>query len=184
MLWLSRRCEARIREFLRSWGVPDGAIESGLHLTVYHARRHLPGLEQFQRVRRVSIEAHARETRFMVFAPGSENPRPELEPAKRSVGIRLTKRNTAIEDIHALRHRMISLETSHVVGQRKRSTAWTSCFGARRYQPHVKLLGPGNEIDHDLTTIGQQFRDFFKTMEFGKYEIVTRPRSLDHRIRS
>ena len=117
----------------------------------------------------------------MVLAPGGENPRPELEPAKKSVGIRLTKRNIAIEGIQTLRHQMISLETSELVGRRKRSTAWTSCFGARDYQPHIKLLKPGSEIDRDLKPIGRYFRMCFQTIDFGKYEIVTYPRAKDRK---
>ena len=174
LLWLSRRCETNIAEFLTSWGIAHGSIQRGMHLTVYYARRPLPGLLQNQPPRRVAIEADVMETRFMVLAPGGENPRPELEPAKRSVGIRLTKRNTAIEQIQVLRREMLLLETAQVVGQRKPSTAWTSCFGSRHYQPHIKLLRPGSEIDRDLTSIGKYFRACFKTIEFGKYKINTR----------
>ena len=175
LLWLTRKCEANIADFLISWGLPNESIQRGMHLTVYYARRLLPGLPRHQPSRKVVIKADVNETRFMVFAPGGENPRPELEPAMRSVGIRLTKRNTAIEHIQTLRREMISFETPQIVGQRKPSTAWTSCFGSRRYQPHIKLLRPGSEIERDLTSIGKYFRTCFKTIEFGKYEIVTRP---------
>ena len=168
-------------DFLKSWGMPEGSIQRGMHLTVYYARRLLPGLPRHEPSHRVAIEADVKETRFMVLAPGGENPRPELEPAKRSVGVRLTKRNTAIKQIQALRHEIISLETPQIVGQRKSSTAWTSCFGSRHYQPHIQLLRPGSEIDRDLTSIGEYFRMCFKTIEFGKYKIVTRPGEVDRR---
>lgn len=181
LLWLTRRSEDKIVEYFRSWGIPEGSIYLGMHLTVYYARRLLPGLPRRQIARAVSIEADVKETRFMVLAPGGENPRPDLEPAKGSVGIRLTKRNTAIEEIQALRREMISLETPQVVGQRKPSTRWTSCFGYRHYQPHIKLLRPGSEIDPDLTSIGKYFRMSFTTIEFGKYKIVTRPGGVDRR---
>lgn len=181
LLWLTRRSEKKIVDFLISWGIPEGSIYRGMHLTVYYARRLLPGLPQRHLARAVSIEADVKETRFMVLAPGGENPRPELEPAKRSVGIRLTKRNTAIEEIQALRREMISLETSQVVGRRKPSTEWTSCFGSRHYQPHIKLLRPGSEIDRDLTSIGEYFRMGFTTIDFGKYKIVTRSSGVDRR---
>ena len=181
LLWLTRRCEANIVDFLRLWGIPEGSIQRGMHLTVYYARRLLPGLSQHEPSRRVSIDADVKETRFMVLAPGGENPRPQLQPAKRSVGVRLTKRNTAIERIQALRRELIALETSRVVGRRKPSTAWTSCFGSRHYQPHIKLLRPGSEIDRDLTSIGENFRKCFTTIEFGKYKIVTRPGGVDRR---
>ena len=174
LLWLTRRCEVNIADFLTSWGMPYGSIQRGMHLTVYYARRPLPGLPRVQPSRRVAIQADIMETRFMVLAPGGENSRHELEPAKRSVGIRLTKRNTAIEHIQALRREMISFEAPQIVGQREPSTAWTSCFGSRHYQPHIKLLRPGSEIERELTSIGKSFRACFKTIEFGKYKIVTR----------
>ena len=179
LLWLTQRCEANIVDFLRSWGIPGKSIQRQMHLTVYHARRLLPGLPQHQPTRDVSIEADVEETRFMVLAPGGENPRPEHEPARRSVGIRLTKRNTAVEQIQALRHEMILLETPQVVGRRKPSTAWTSCFGSRHYQPHIKLLKPGSEIDRDLTSIGHYFRKCFSTIEFDKYRIDTRTGAMN-----
>ena len=137
----SRRFEANIAEFLTAWGMPHRSIQRGMHLTVYYARRPLPGLPRHQPPRRVAIEADVMETRFMVLAPGGENPRPELEPAKRPVGTRLTKRNTAIEQIQALRREMLSFETPQVVGQRKPSTAWTSCFGSRQYHSPSSFFG-------------------------------------------
>lgn len=181
LLWLTRRCEANVVDFLTTWGIPQGSVQRGMHLTVYYARRPLPGLTRDQPSRDVSIDADVKETRFMVLAPGGENPRPELEPAKRSVGIRLTKRNTAVEEIQALRREMILLETPQVVGRRIPSTAWTSCFGSRHYQPHIKLLRPGSEIDRDLTSIGHYFRMCLSVIEFGRYEIVTRPRGVHRR---
>lgn len=65
-------------------------------------------------------------------------------------------------------------EVPSVVGRRKPSTRWRSCFGARTYQPHIKLLRPGNEVDHDLTTLGEAFRMAFTTIEFGKFEVNVR----------
>lgn len=173
LLWVTRDCESRIADFLRSRGIPKDAIHRGQHLTVYYARRNLPALSRRIR-RRVSISADVAETRFMVLAPGGENPRPEYEPATRSVAIRLTRRNRAVPEIQALRTEMRRFETPDVVGTRKPSTAWTNCFGARHYQPHIKLLKPGSEIGRDLTLIGDEFRRSFETIAFGKYEIVTR----------
>ena len=98
-------------------------------------------------------------------------PQPGFEPQERSVGIRLTKRNMAIDSIQELRQDMCALETPEVIGNRTKSTAWKSCFGARRYQPHIKLLKPGNGIDQDLTNLGATFRSCFSTFEFDKYSI-------------
>ena len=172
LLWLTRECEGRIRNFLYSAGVPIDAIQRGMHLTVYYGRRSLPGLPLVRK--RVTIMADVSETRFMVLAPGGENPRPELEPARRSVGIRLTKRNSAIVEIQKMRQSIYKLETRRVIGTRKRTTAWTSCFGARHYQPHMKLLHPGSEIERDLRPLGESFRSAFNEIAFGKYEVRVR----------
>ena len=75
LLWVSSESTKIIRELLsHKCKIPVKAIERKLHLTVYHARRQLPGLTSYSRT--VSIVADALETRFMVFAPGGENPRP------------------------------------------------------------------------------------------------------------
>ena len=172
LLWLTRDCETRLTEFLVSNGISPDDVQRGMHLTVYYARRHLPGLSPVQK--RVAISADIAETRFMVFAPGGENPRPKYDPSRLSVGVRLTKRNSAIGDIQALRESVYRFETSDVIGSRKRTTAWANCFGARHYQPHIKLLRPGNGLQRDLTTIGKSFRASLNTIDFGKYEVVIR----------
>lgn len=174
LLWVTRQCEARISDFLLSRDLPEGSIQRGMHLTVYYARRLLPGLGRTPAPRPVSISADAAETRFMVLAPGGENPQPGLDPARRSVGIRLTRRNRAVDEIQLLRREMLQLETPEIVGRRKPSTAWTNCFGARHFQPHIKLLRPGNGIGRDLRMIGDEFRKQIESIEFGKYEVVLR----------
>lgn len=176
LLWVTRECEIRISDFLLSRDIPRSAIYCEMHLTVYYARRLLPGLSRRLETRPVKISADALETRFMVLAPGGENPRPELDPARRSVGLRLTKRNQAINEIQALRGEMCRLETPEVVGRRRPSTAWTNCFGARSYQPHIKLLRSGNGIHCDLRLIGEAFRAHFNTIEFDRYQIRSRKR--------
>lgn len=172
LLWLTRECEGRIRDFLHSAGVPVSAIQRGMHLTVYYGRRPLPGLPLVRKP--ATITADVFETRFMVLAPGGENPRPELDPARRSVGIRLTKRNRAIAEIQKMRRSIYELETLRVVGTRKRTTAWTNCFGARHYQPHIKLMRPGSEIERDMRPLGESFRAAFNEISFGKYEVKVR----------
>ena len=169
LLWVTKSCEFKIFDFMRSVGVPAECIQRGMHLTVYHARRHLPGLPVKLRSRYVAIGADTIETRFMVLAPGGENPRPDLLPARRSVGIRLTKRNCAKDQILALRREMCAFETPAVIGTRTPSTDWTNCFGARHYQPHVKLLRPGSGINRDLTKMGELFRSQLRSIEFGKF---------------
>ena len=174
LLWVSSDSAAAIRDALsESCGVPRRAITTNPHLTVYHARRPLPGL--FPRQETVDITADVHETRFMVLAPGGENPRPDLEPSKRSVGIRFTKRNKATPEIQILRSSLYRLETPRVVRSRKRTTAWTNCFGARHYQPHVKLLYPGRLNVTDLTAIGQAFRSALPSILFDRFQVKCGP---------
>lgn len=174
MLWVSPRSVAQISEFLGSEGISEDAIDRRMHLTVYYASRLLPDLPLEKQTRRVQIEADVMETRFMVLAPGGENPRPDIDPATKSVGVRLTKRNQAIDEIQSLRSEMCGLETPEVVGNRQPSTAWRSCFGAKRYQPHIVFLRPGSGIDRDLHPLGASFRSHIQKIEFNKYEVITR----------
>ena len=172
-LWVTRTCEDRIARLLfDKCGIRQGAIQRGLHLTVYYARRPLPGVVEENQP--VHINANVDETRFMVLAPGGENPRPDLEPSRHSVAIRLTKRNQAITEIQRLRKSVYQLETSKVVGNRAATTAWTNCFGSRHYQPHIKLLRPGSRIKHDLAEIGRIFRSELEQIEFDQFRIQFR----------
>jgi len=169
LLW-----EALITELLsRECAIPQDAIQRGMHLTVYHGRRPLAGLVPGSRP--VRIVSDALETRFMVLAPGGENPRPKLEPSRRSVGIRLTKRNHAVDQIQRLRASVYRLETPAVIGKRKPTSAWTNCFGARHYQPHIKVLRPGNGIERDLTKLGEIFRSDMEWIQFDRFEVRCGP---------
>lgn len=173
LLWLTRRSEARVADFLLANGIRADAIQKGMHLTVYHARRPMLGVQLGRR--RVSISADVAETRFMVMAPGGENPREDLDPRRQSVGLRLTRRNTAIDEILALREEIYRHETPEVLGTRKRSNARNSAFGARNYQPHVKIAGPHAGMPHDLSVIGDAFRASLRTLHFGSFEVRFRP---------
>ena len=173
ILWVSGDCEEQISRFLfDELGVRQGAIQRWMHLTVYHGRRPLPGLMEGTSL--VRVTANTDETRFMVLAPGGENPKPELVPGRRSVGIRLTRRNQAINEIQQLRKIVYQLETQQVVGKRHSTTPWRNCFGARHYQPHIKLLKPGNRVGRDLTIIGRSFRDKIELVEFDRFEITSK----------
>lgn len=176
LLWVTRACEARIRDLLvERCQIPEDAVQRDLHLTVYHARRRLPGVTPISTPVRVFV--NTAETRFMVLAPGGENPRPGLIPGHRSVGIRLTKRNLAIEGIQSLRRSVYRFETPSILGRRHPTTDWRSAFGARHYQPHVKLLKPGSRIGDDLTILGRAFREELERIEFGRFEIRLRSRN-------
>ncbi len=173
ILWVTRKCEARIADLLSyKAGIPTEAVQRGMHLTVYYGRRPLLGLTPQSLP--VKIFADASETRFMVLAPGGENPRPNLEPSRRSVGIRLTKRNTAIRQVLELRRSIYQLEPDRWPGNRKSTTDWSNAFGSRHYQPHIKILRPGSGIDRDLTEIGEFFRSSISRIEFGKFQIMVR----------
>lgn len=173
LLWVTKACEARIRGLLvEAGGIPEDAVQRGLHLTVYYARRWLPGVELINRP--VRISANAAETRFMVLAPGGENPRRDLVPSHRSVGIRLTKRNSAMAEIQELRMSLCRFETPSVLGCRRPTTKWRSAFGASNYQPHIKLLQPGSSVGDDLTVLGRFFREELEQIDFGRFEIRLR----------
>ena len=174
LLWLTRASELQITDFLLSQGVDATSIHKGMHLTVYHARCFLPGL----RLGRwpVTITADVAETRLMVMAPGGERPRADIDPRRQSVGIRFTKRNQAIEEIQGLRQKIYCLETPAILRHRKPTTAWTNAFGARGYQPHIKVTGPRSGVPYNLSPIGEALRATLQTIRFGSFEVRYRPR--------
>ena len=172
LLWLARESEEEVRRCLIDrCDVPEEAVQRGMHLTVYHGRRPLPGVPLGSKA--ISIRAECSETRFMVFAPGGENPKPNLEPGLRSVGIRLTKRNSAMPQILELRRSVASHETEEVVRGRTRTTDWRNAFGARDFQPHIKLIRPGSGIDRNLTVLGEILRAELSHFRFDRFEMKT-----------
>ena len=173
LLWLTRDSERRLTDFLLARGLSRSAIQRGMHLTVYHAQRSLPGLRLGRR--NVNIVANVAETRLMVMAPGGETARDGIDPRRQSIGLRLTKRNAAIDDVQALRSDVSRFETPEILGTRKPTTAWKSAFGSRRYQPHVTLAGPESGAPYDLTVIGNALRASVATISFGSFEVRYRP---------
>lgn len=172
-LWLSKEDESRIFRFLTdNWEVPRAAVVKGMHLTVYHARRELMGVEEIAASASVTIDVS--ESRFMVMAPGGENPRPELQPAQRQIGIRIGKRDSAREHILAFRRQFYSYETPRVIQARTPSSDYKSAFGARHYQPHVTLLRAGSLVERDLTLLGTAFRQRFNRLHFDRFEVRIR----------
>ena len=167
-LLLSRADEARVRAFLEErFGVRPDRIARRMHLTVYHARRPMPEVQTISE--RAEVCVLASDTRFMVLAPGGENPRPELEPAFRKVGIRVRRNTDAMATILRYRSRLMVAETASVLGTRKPSDHRRNAFGARHFQPHVTLLKPGSGVDRDLTKIGTTFRAAFGTLKFDRF---------------
>ena len=174
-LLLSESDRSRIQDFLVSAvGVKPSRVVRNMHLTVYYARRPIPGV--VSTVEPAGVLVPAQETRFMVMAPGGENPRPELEPGKRKVGIRIRRGTSAFALILGFRARLLEFETKAVLGKRPPSTQRRNAFGARYFQPHMALLRAGSGIDGDLTKIGKAFREVLGTLTFDTFviDVVTR----------
>ena len=181
LLRVSKRSEDRIGNFFAEhYNLKRGRFRSGLHLTVYHGRRPLPGLQPGIETCRIS--ASTSETRFMLLVPGGENPRDELDAHVHPVGVRLTKRNPAIPDVQKLRRQIYRLETKVAVGTRKPTTAWTNCFGSRHYQPHIELLRRWHKVKASLTEIGSLFRTEVNDIEFDQFQVEERHRVADEWI--
>lgn len=162
-------CE-RLREFFISvMGVPATKVLRHMHLTVYHARRPMPGVVPMSEAAHVVV--NAADTRFMVMAPGGENPRDYLDPAQRKIGFRVQRQNDAMQDILGYRKRLIHYETEQVLGNRAGSTSKRSAFGARHWQPHVAVLRAGNGVDRDLTSMGSVFRSRGESLVFDRFVV-------------
>ena len=169
-LWVCIDDCLRIRELLVSEGlVKPSSVIPKMHLTVYHARRLMPGVLPADEQARIVVPTA--ETRFMVLAPGGENPRPELEPRHCKVGIRIQRSNPASVAIQSYRARLLAYETRNVVGGRRPSTRNRNAFGARFFQPHMVLARSGNRIGRDLTKVGELFRRTLKQFTFDRFSI-------------
>ncbi len=169
-LILSKPDCKKIRDFLHSeFGVRSEYFMPRMHLTVYHARRPMHGVAN--RRERANVEVSASDTRFMLLAPGGENPRPDLDPCHHKVGIRIHRKSAAYREILHFRERLLVHETRDVLGQRRPSTAKRNAFGARSFQPHVAILRLGVEIPHDLKEIGTCFRETIGKLLFDRFEI-------------
>ncbi len=173
-LLLSAEDRRRIRDFFVSeCGIRKGYVVRHMHLTVYHARRPLPGLVGVREP--ASVILSAAETRFMPMTPRGENPRPEIEPARYPIGIRIHRQSTAMPAVQLYRSRLLKYETPAVLGGRKPSTHKRSAFGARAFQPHVSLLYAESGIDPDLKPIGHRFREVIGNLTFDTFRI-----EIDH----
>ena len=174
-LRVSENDEERIREFLsKILRVKGNRLLSGLHLTVYQARRPLAGLHDTSQF--VSLAVPTVETRFMTLVPGGENPRDGVDSRTAPIGIRVTRRNPAISEIQRLRANCFQFETREAIGVRKRTTAWTNCFGSRNYQPHIQLLKEYHKIAIPLGEVGDLFRSEIQEIRFDEFQVETRQR--------
>ena len=156
-LWVNSSDCSRLRDLLVTEKlVKPSSIIPKMHLTVYHCRRPMPGLAPLTEEAHVVVPTA--ETRFMVLAPGGENPRPELEPHRCKVGIRIKKTSTSRVEIQEYRKRLLAHESPNVLGGRPPSTMTNSAFGARNFQPHIALVRSGSRLERDLTKIGAVLR--------------------------
>lgn len=143
-----------------------------LHLTIYHSRRPMPGLEELKKSCLLSIDTF--DTRFMVLAPGGENPRSNLIPSEKKVGIRIKRNSEFRSKINQYRMSILTHETPRVLGIRKPSSKSRNAFGARNFQPHISILRSGSGIINDLTKVGENFRDSIPELYFDKFIIQKR----------
>ena len=167
---VSKKSVEEIRYFFRSeWKIPLDYLLSNLHLTVYYSRRPLPDLKSLKESCHLVLDTN--ETRFMVQAPGGENPRQNLIPGLRKVGIRVQRASPFFDDILAYRSFFYPLESSIKIGNRSRTNNRRNAFGARHFQPHITLLKGGSGIQTDLTEVGISFRDAVPEIYFDSYTI-------------
>lgn len=173
LLFMEEGSERKLRDFfVNDCRVPAKCVRRDLHATIYHARRELVGLAES--VDTVRIRVPGTELRLMVMAPGGENPRPDLDPAHRSVGIRIRRANGATKDIEELRALFYRHETPDVLGSRAPSSRRRNAFGARHFQPHITVLRPGSLVDRDLTKPGAKLREVIDEVVFDRLVIRCR----------
>lgn len=169
----AKDCELIREFFLKEIGINPKLVIRNLHLTVYHARRPMPGL--MPTIRNINLVLPATDTRYMVLAPGGENPRPELDPRNHKVGIRIKRSSPIIANIRNFRNELLTYETKTVLGKRSASSNKRNAFGSRYFQPHIALLRSGCNIDRDLTRIGTLFRERIGELTFDKFIIDVVP---------
>jgi len=178
-LFLSAHDRQRIIEFaVKYFGLKPKVFVRNMHITVYYARRPMPGVTALSEP--VAVVIPAADTRFMVMAPGGENPKPHLDPGKKKVGIRIHKKSNALTKIMEYRNRLIKFESVRVLGSRSPSTNWKNAFGARHFQPHMAVLFPGSGIDKDLRLMGEPFRQQIGDLTFDRFEIDVVTKSAEN----
>jgi len=173
VLDLSTRDRNRITDFLTNdWGVSMDKVVRHMHLTAYHAREPMPGVASLREPAHVVLPAG--DTRFMVMAPGGENPREELDPGRRKVGVRVHRQSPCFAEIMSFRERLLSFETLDVLGSRKPSSHTSNAFGARHFQAHMSLLLAGSGVPRDLSPLGASFREAFGEFIFDQFRVTVR----------
>jgi hypothetical protein len=176
MLLVSSQSELDVHTFfLTDIGLKRRYLKFQLHLSVYHARRPLLGLCDYEEA--IDIAIASRDLRFMVMAPGGENLRPDIDPTLNPIGARVRRDSPDMKDILALRARFYPYEGPHVLGARQPSTERRNAFGARHYQPHVTFLRRGSGIDPDLSKVASAFRTSITALHFDRFIVRCRAKS-------
>ena len=166
-LLLCKEDQEQVHSVLTDLGVPARFLVRNLHITVYHARRPMPGAALG--IHEADAVIEVADTRFMVMAPGGENPRPELDPALKKIGVRVVKNTPSWTAVQQYRSMMLAHETPAMLGSRKPSTAMRNAFGARHFQPHISLVRAGSGIGRDLKPYGKAFRERMSTLRFDRF---------------
>lgn len=167
ILYLSAESARELRRVLvGKLGVPDHAVKPNLHLTVYESRRMLEGLEPFSK--HVRVEVQAKDLRFMVVAPGGENPRPDLDPATRPLALRVRRDSAAYTDIQKYRSQFLAFESPRVLAGRSPSGPRKSAFGSHHYQPHITVCSRAHGLTGDLRPYGDILRTSLGSVTFNR----------------
>ena len=170
---LSKNSEEEVQNFFRKqFYIDHKFLSQNMHITVYHSRRPMFNLEEL--TINCNHNTDTKDTRFMVLAPGGENPKPDLIPGERKVGIRFKKGTELRNQINIYREEIIKYEDKYVLGNRKQSNTKRNAFGSRYFQPHMTILQSGSGIITDLTIVGEEFRELIHELNFNKYIIKRR----------
>jgi hypothetical protein len=166
-MMLDQSSQERVAEFfMRNVSIKKNGIKKKMHLSIYHARRPLLGIQNQEK--EISVRIHSRDLRFMVMVPGGENKRPDVDPETSPIGLRVNRQSDAMDKILELRRQFLEFETPKVLGQRKRSTARRNAFGARHFQPHITVLWRGRELGSDLSPAGAKLRSMVEAIHFDR----------------
>jgi len=167
MMMLDQQSQDQIGEFfISNFSIKRNSIKKKMHLTIYHARRPLLGLQNQDR--EISVRIESRDLKFMVMVPGGENKRPDVDPETSPIGLRVSRQSEAMGQILGLRRQFLEYETPKVLGQRKPSTKRRNAFGARHFQPHVTVLWRGKDLGRDLSPVGMEFRSTVEALHFDR----------------
>jgi hypothetical protein len=163
MLCVSREDQGRCLDFfVREMGIDAARVARNMHLTLYTAK--FDSTHKLRSFEKAAISVHTAETRFMVMAPGGENPRADIDPRKHKIGMRIQKTSQAFEEINRLRERMLGLATGAGLTSLSRNNSRV------HYQPHITLLFPDHGFS-SLSELAAKFRASIPTISFDRFAI-------------